>query len=281
MKTGVIDVGGGLRGIYGAGVLDYCLDQTIQFDYCIGVSAGGANLVSFLAGQKERNRLFYLDYSFRKEYMSVKNLLKMGSYVNLDYGYTVLSNLGGECPLDYPALCANSAEFVVVASEALSGKTKYFEKCDLKQDNYDILKASAALPVVGKPYVVGGVPYFDGGLNDPVPIEKAFADGCDRVIVILTRPRDFIRTPKKDERRAKLLRRKYPRTAENLQRRAERYNTEVALAKTYEEKGKALIIAPDDIAGLDTLTKDKAVLEQLYDKGYRDAAAIPDFLGMA
>lgn len=281
MKTGVIDVGGGLRGIYGAGVLDYCLDQTIQFDYCIGVSAGGANLVSFLAGQKERNRIFYLDYSFRKEYMSVKNLIKRGSYVNLDYGYTVLSNTGGECPLDYPALCANPAEFVVVASEALSGKTKYFEKCDLKQDNYDILKASAALPVVGKPYVVGGVPYFDGGLNDPVPIERAFADGCDRVIVILTRPRDFIRSPKKDEKRAKLLHRKYPRTAENLRQRAQRYNAQIALAKAYEEKGKALIIAPDDIAGLDTLTKDKAVLEQLYDKGYCDAAAIPDFLGLA
>jgi predicted patatin/cPLA2 family phospholipase len=280
MKTGVIDVGGGLRGIYGAGVLDYCLDKNIHFDYCIGVSAGGANLISFLAGQKERNRIFYLDYSFRKEYMSFKNLLKVGSYVNLDYGYTVLSNTGGECPLDYPALCANPAEFIIVASEALSGKTKYFEKCDLKQDNYDVLKASAALPVVGKPYVVDGIPYFDGGLNDPVPIEKAFADGCDKVIVILTRPKDFVRSPKKDERRAKLLRRKYPRTAENLRQRAQRYNEEIAMAKAYEEAGKALVIAPDDIAGLDTLTKDKTILEQLYNKGYHDAFKIPDFLGL-
>lgn len=278
MKTGVIDVGGGLRDIYGAGVLDYCLDENIFFDYCLGVSAGGANLVSFLAGQKERNRLFYLDYSFRKEYMSFRNLFKKGSYVNLDYGYTILSNSGGECPLNYPALQKNPAEFVVVASEALSGKTKYFEKCDLKQDNYDVLKASAALPLVGKPYVVCGVPYFDGGLNDPVPIEKAFADGCDKVIIILTRPKDFVRSPQKDEKRARLLHRKYPRAAENLRQRADRYNRGIALAKEHEKAGRALIIAPDDIAGLDTLTKDKTVLEQLYDKGYRDALRIPDFL---
>lgn len=278
MKTGVIDVGGGLRDIYGAGVLDYCLGENIPFDYCLGVSAGSANLVSFLAGQKERNRLFYLDYSFRKEYMSLKNLIKKGSYVNLDYGYTVLSNADGECPLNYPALQANPADFFVVASEAISGKTKYFRKSDLKQDNYDILKASSALPLVGKPYVVNGVPYFDGGLNDPVPIEKAFADGCDKVLVILTRPKDYIRTSKKDEKKAKLLRRKYPQAAENLRQRAERYNRGVALAKEYEKTGKALIIAPDDIAGLDTLTKDKAVLGQLYDKGYRDAVKIPDFL---
>lgn len=280
MKTGVIDVGGGLRGIYGAGVLDYCLSENISFDYCIGVSAGSGNLASFLAGQKERNRIFYLDYSFRKEYMSLKNLIKRGSYVNLDYGYSVLSNADGECPLNFPALQANPAEFFAVALEALSGKTKYFGKSDLKQDNYDILKASSSLPLVGKPYVVNGVPYFDGGLNDPVPIAKALADGCDKVIVILTRPRDFIRSSHKDEKKAKLLRRKYPFAAESLRRRAERYNGSVTLAKEYEKAGKALIIAPDDIAGLDTLTKDKAVLEQLYDKGYRDAGKIPNFLGL-
>ena len=278
MKIGIIDVGGGLRDIYGAGIFDYCLDENICFDYCIGVSAGGANLVSFLAGQKERNRVFYLDYSFRKEYISLKNFIKRGSYVNLDYGYTVLSNIGGEYPLDYPALCANPAELQIVASEAVSGKTRYFQKCDLKQDNYDVLKASAALPVVGRPYEVNGVAYFDGGLSDPVPVTRAFGEGCDKVVVILTRPRDYIRSSHKDERMARLVKRKYPKAAANLCNRAKTYNDAVALAKRYEKEGKALIIAPDDIAGLATLTKDKDVLKRLYDKGYEDAAKIPAFL---
>ncbi len=57
MKTGIIDVGGGFRGIYAGGVLDYCLDQKISFDLGIGISAGSANLCSYIAGQKGRNPL--------------------------------------------------------------------------------------------------------------------------------------------------------------------------------------------------------------------------------
>lgn len=102
--TGIVDVGGGLRGIYGAGIFDYCMEQGIHFDYCIGVSAGSANVCSYIAGQKGRNYQFYTDYSFRKEYMSMKNLLRQGSYINMDYIYGELSNTGGENPLDYEKL---------------------------------------------------------------------------------------------------------------------------------------------------------------------------------
>lgn len=66
MKYGVIDVGGGLRGIYGAGVLDRCLEEDLRFDLCIGVSAGSANMASYLAGQYGRNKPFYDEYSFRR-----------------------------------------------------------------------------------------------------------------------------------------------------------------------------------------------------------------------
>lgn len=90
--TGVVDVGGGLRGIYGAGVFDYCLDHQVQFDYCIGVSAGSANIASYLGNQKGRNYQFYMEYAFRKQYMSLHNLLHVGSYLNVDYIYGELSN---------------------------------------------------------------------------------------------------------------------------------------------------------------------------------------------
>lgn len=104
MKTGIIDVGGGLRGIYGAGVLDRCMEEGVRFDCCIGVSAGSANMSSYVAGQHGRNKPFYQDYSFRKEYMSVGNLVRKHSYLDLEYVYGALSNRGGENPLDYPAL---------------------------------------------------------------------------------------------------------------------------------------------------------------------------------
>ena len=91
MKLGIIDVGGGMRGIYAAGVMDACLKNNIHFDCCIGVSAGSANMAFYLAGQQGRNYLFYHDYSFRKEYMGLGELIKHGSFLNLPYIYGTLS----------------------------------------------------------------------------------------------------------------------------------------------------------------------------------------------
>ena len=98
MKTGIVDVGGGFRGIYAAGVFDYCLDRDIHFDLSIGVSAGSANVMSYLAGQRGRNYKFYTEYALRPEYMGAKNVLKRGSYIDLDYVYGTLSNSTGEYP---------------------------------------------------------------------------------------------------------------------------------------------------------------------------------------
>ena len=127
--TGIVDVGGGLRGIYGAGIFDYCMEQGIHFDYCIGVSAGSANVCSYIAGQKGRNYQFYTDYSFRKEYMSVKNLFQKGSYINMDYIYGELSNTGGENPLDYKKIEESDVELRVVATNATSCVSVRLRRC--------------------------------------------------------------------------------------------------------------------------------------------------------
>lgn len=278
MKTGIVDVGGGLRGVYAAGIFDYCLDMGIQFDFCIGVSAGSANVTSYMAGQKKRNYPFYTEYPFRKEYMSIRNFLFKRSYIDMDYLYGTLSNSTGENPLDYPSLKKSSAELVVVATNAQTGKAVYFDKGDLKQDEYDILKASSSIPFVCKPYEIDGVLYYDGALGDPVPVEKAFQCGCDKVVVILSKPKDVIRSPKKDNILADRIQKKYPLAAEQLKKRAEHYNQGVRLSKEYEAQGRVLIVAPDDTCGVDTLTKNREALQRFYEKGYRDAQAIPEFL---
>lgn len=278
MKTGVVDVGGGLRGIYAVGVLDYCLENGIQFDLGIGVSAGSANLASYAAGQKGRNYKFYTEYAFRRQYMGIGNFIFKHSFIDMDYVYGTLSYADGENPLDYPALRDNPMEFYIVATDARTGQAKYFDKGDIRQDDYDIFKASSAIPFVCKPYEVKGVPYYDGALGDPVPVEKAFQLGCDKVVVILTKPEQELRTPKKDEKLASFIRKKYPASAEKLCQRAVRYNESVALAQKYAKQGKVLIIAPDDTCGVDTLKKDKASLQRLYEKGYKDGQKILNYL---
>ena len=122
MKIGVIDVGGGMRASYGAGVFDWCMDNGIHFDYCAGVSAGSANVVSYLAGQRGRNYVFYTEYDMRDECMSFGNYVRTGNFVDLEYAYGELSNEGGEYPLDFRASLENPAEFKIVATSALTGK---------------------------------------------------------------------------------------------------------------------------------------------------------------
>lgn len=278
MKSGIIDVGGGMRGIYGAGVFDWCLDNDIAFDLGIGVSAGSANVASFAAGQRGRNYDFYTIYSLTKEYMGLGNFLRKGSFIDMDYVYGTLSNSDGKNPLDYDAIMENPMEFLTVAANAKTGEAKYFDKSYLAQDNYDIFKASSSIPFVNKPYFIDGVGYYDGAVADPVPVMKAIDEGCDKVVVVLTKPADRLREPGTDPLFSKLIKRKYPLAAEGLLKRAERYNEGVAIAKALMEDGNALVIAPSDTCGVDTLTRDAEAMKRLYEKGYEDAEAIADFL---
>lgn len=277
MKTAVVDAGGGLRGIYAAGVLDRCMEEGIHFDAGVGVSAGSANIASYFAGQKGRNYLFYTKYSARKEYMSLRNFLFKKSYIDMDYVYSVLSNDNGENPLDYAAMAANPAQFIVVATNAETGKVQYFDKNDMSQNNYDVIKASCSIPFVCHPYFINGIPYYDGALGDPIPIEKAFSLCCDKVVLILTKPKDVLRTPDKDRKLAARIRKKYPLAAAQLEQRAEKYNAGVDLAKRYEKQGKLLIVSPDDTCGMDTLTRNLEIMKRFYKKGVQDGEKIVSF----
>ncbi len=278
MKTGIVDVGGGLRGIYAAGVLDYCMEQDIKFDLGIGVSAGSANMASFAAGQRGRNYRFYTEYAFRKQYMGIGNFILKRSFVDMDYVYGTLSNSNGESPLNYSALQDNPMELWVVATDAVTGEAEYFNKKDFKQDDYSVLKASSSIPLVCKSYMVQGKAYYDGGLGDPVPIQKAFELGCDKVVLILTKPENQVRNSVKENKIAALIHKKHPEIAESLRRRAELYNKSVELAQKYAEQGRVLIISPDDTCGADTLKRDKEALERLYKKGLNDAQRILPFI---
>lgn len=281
MKTGVIDVGGGLRGIYAAGVLDTCLEDDVTFDFGIGISAGSANLCSYAAGQKGRNYQFYTEYSMRKDYMGFGPLIAKHSLFDLDYIYSTLSNSDGENPLNFQAISAGTMDLRFLATDAHTGKGKYFTKNDIHQDDYDVIKASCAIPVIGGPYEVNGIAYFDGALADPVPVAEAFHQGCDRVVLILTKPSVPLGKSRSDEALAKAMQRQYPIAAEQLRTRVTRYNASVDLAKQYQSQGKAIIIAPDDTCGVDTLTRNPSALRQLYEKGRQDGRRIKSFCNKA
>ena len=277
-KIGIVDVGGGFRGIYAAGVLDYCMHKGIWFDLGIGVSAGSANLASYCARQPQRNHKFYTEYGLRKEYMSAGNYLRKGSYLDLEYVYGTLTNSDGEYPIDYDTLMANPMELLTVATDARTGKAAYIPKQELVRDHYTAFMASSAIPGLCRPICIDGIPYYDGAPGDPVPVEKAFEMGCDKVVLILTMPEDMLRTPYKDQTMVRFVQRKFPETAKALRERAQKYNKGIELAKQYRSEGRLLIIAPDDTCGVHTLCRDSFKMCRLYGKGYVDAEKIAPFL---
>lgn len=274
---GLIDGGGGMRGVYTAGIYDCLLDNGIKIDYGIGVSAGAANMITYLAGQRERTLTFFAEYTFRREYMGFSNWLKKGYYLNLDYIYTTLTVRGGEYPLDYEAFAKNPCPFFVVATDAETGNPKYFTRADIAQDSYDVLKASCAIPAACRPYPVNGRLYFDGGVSDPIPYQKAFADGCDKIIVLITRPADYVKPKQKNMWLLSKFLRKYPEIVRRLESRHEAYNRAIAEIRELERQGKALLVAPSDCCGVNTLTKDKEAFLRLYQKGYGDGQKMKAF----
>lgn len=277
-KIGVVDVGGGYRGVYAAGVLDYCMHKGVWFDLGIGVSAGSANIASYCAKQPMRNRTFYTEYGLRKEYAGLGNYFRNRSYINLQYIYGTLTNSDGEYPIDHDTLMANPMEYLTVVTDALTGKPKYIPKQELIRDSYIPFMASSAIPGICRPVMLEGTPCYDGALGDPVPVEKAFQMGCDKVVLILTLPKDTVRKPGKDAKLTRRIRKEFPEAAKALTNRANKYNEGVALARKYAEEGKLLIIAPEDTCGVHTLCRDSYKMKLLYGKGYTDAEKIIPFL---
>lgn len=275
---GIIDVGGGMRGAFTAGIYDYLMDQKVQpFDYLLGVSAGSANMITYLAGQRGRNLRSYVDYAFRKEYMSFHNALKSGSYIDLDYVYTTVSGPQGEDPVDLAAFNASPARYEAVVTDALTGEPVYYDKSELSGGDFSVIKASCCVPGACKPYPVHGRLGYDGGVSDPVPYRHALEMGCDRLVVLLTRPADYRRPALAHEDVMKAMLRRHPATYAALLRRAARYNRDVAEVKKLAQQGKALLVAPSDITGMATLTRDKEAIERLYHMGYDQGPQVLEF----
>ena len=278
MVYSIIDVGGGMRDAFGAGVVDRLLDDSVDIGICVGVSAGASNLANYISGQRERTLRFFGLYPERKEYMSLRNLIFHGSYLNMRYIYEELSFPDGEDPWDVDAYTASGKDFTIVATDARTGEPVYFPKESIKPFEMRPIEASGTIPVLCRPTVIDGIPYFDGGLSDPIPFRKAFEKGADRVIIVITKRKDDFRSPGKDRLPARILERSYPAAGRALRTRAERYNAALREALQLEKEGRALILAPDDTCGVTTTKHRSDDVRRLYGKGYEAAGAVKLFM---
>ncbi|MCD7775620.1 MAG: patatin family protein, partial [Clostridiales bacterium] len=170
--TGIIDVGGGMKCAYSAGLYDFFMDNGIEFDYYLGVSAGSMNLLSYIAGERGRNIEIYRLSAEGDEYLSLSNLVHYGAYMNYDKVRENFYSDKGSNPFDFNSFFSSKKPFVISVTDAHTCQTVYFskEKDMLETDRtLDIVSASCCIPLASKPINIDGVPYFDGGVAEPIP----------------------------------------------------------------------------------------------------------------
>lgn len=256
--------GGTLRPIFSAGVMDALLDNNITFPYCIGVSAGITNGVSYISKQKGRNLEVVTKYRNDNRYLSYRNFLRCKSIFGLDFVFDEIPN--NLIPFDMDTYRKYPGKVLVGVTNAHTGKTEYLNGKDL-DDKDTMLRATCAIPLLFPVIKINGKEYYDGGLCDPIPIKKAIADGNTKHLIVLTQPKGYKKElSKKNILVAKLLNKKYPNLKTPLLNRHNHYNETVKFCEQLENEGKVLILRPE--YNLDSFEKDINKLKSSYDHGY-------------
>jgi predicted patatin/cPLA2 family phospholipase len=268
IDKGLILEGGGMRGVYTAGVLDCLLDKGLHFKYIYGVSAGACHACSYVSRQRGRAAGTVFNFLSDRRYGGFRNLLMTGDYFGAQFVYSDVPDR--LLPFDYDAFKASEQTLYATVTNVYSGEAEYRVLSDLKRD-MDWLRASASLPLLSRFVSPGGGKYLDGGVADSVPLAKSIADGHAENLVVLTRHRGYAKRPSK----SKLLRwryGKYPAFVRAAERRHLKYNEALELAETERAAGRALVIQPEAEVKIGRLEKNEAKLRALYDAGYSDAS---------
>lgn len=284
MKTGIVFEGGAFRTIFSCGVMDAFLANNIMPDYMIGVSAGAAYGVSYASGQAKRNYDIIMQFCHDKRYMGASNLINPSnkSYYGLKFAYDTIPN--ELVPFDYEAFDRYNShgEFIAVVTNVLTGRPEYMHVSAHDPQN-TVLQATCALPLLFPFIYINDTPYLDGGLSDSIPFEKAFADGCDRVVVVLTREDGYRKQTGRSTRAVAHAYMKYPELAKDLMKRARRYNSCLDRLAEYEKDGRVIVIRPDSTKGFSRLEKDLSKIDALYNDGFKKgmdiAGTVKSFYG--
>ncbi|MDE5823615.1 MAG: patatin family protein [Lachnospiraceae bacterium] len=270
IDCGLVLEGGGMKGMYTAGVLEYFMEKELYFKNCYGVSAGACHLCSYISKQKKRAYRVALDYLNDKNYCSVYSLMTTGDMFNADMCYNKIPNKLD--PYDYKAAAKYEGNAYAVVTNIRTGKAEYMPMREMYKDTIAV-RASASLPLISRNVKIGNEYYLDGGIADAVPIRKAIADGNVKNVVILTKEVGYIRKQTSPAMRnlIKLKYTKYPKIYELVSDRYARYNETLRFLDEEEKAGRAFVIRPQRPNDIGRVEKDRKKLEVLYELGYRDA----------
>ncbi len=266
-RTALVLEGGGLRGAYTAGALSWLVDNGISFDNAYGISTGAVYLLTYMKGSVDELRDFSVDYIRDRNVIGALALLRSGRIVNYDYLFRDI--LFGRLGYDLEPMKKNPMKAFIGLYDLQEGKTVYIP---VSQIDEKLVQASTTLPILGKIVECGGREYLDGGITDMIPIERAVQDGCDRCLVITTKPADYVRKPAKGVV-VSLMKRVYPQCANisaDYRIRHLNYRKQIDLIKKLGDEGKAAYICPSRHSNATRLGGSREDLMDLFELGRKD-----------
>lgn len=266
-KTSLILEGGTFRTIYTSGVLDAFLREDIMMPYIIGISAGAINLCSYISKQPERTMRVFTEYRHDKRYVGMRNFLTERSLFGLDFGWNVLPN---QLELfDWDTFRSYEGTALAGVTNANTGEVEFMDVQQMDTDS-QLLRATCAIPVLFPEIKLNGVPYYDGGLAAPIPVQHAIDRGYDKHVIVLTRPAGYYKAMDRQTKAAmQLLRKKHPKLVDVMLKRFEHYNEAVALCEQLERDGKAFIFRPP--YSIEGMEKDVSKMRANYRLGLHEA----------
>lgn len=276
-QAGLILEGGGMKGIYTSGVLDFFLDKGIEFSGCYGVSAGACSMCSYLSKQRKRAYHVNVDYLEQKAYCSMKSLLKTGDLFGADMCYGLIPDYLN--PYDHDTFNKYQGKAYAVVANIKTGQAEYMPLEDMRTDIVAV-RASSSMPLVSRNVKIGGELYLDGGIADSIPIRRSMKDGNKKNVIIMTKEEGYVRQPISAAELALIKARyiRYPKVYELMRERHITYNSTVQYIEEMQEQGNVFVIRPKQQSDVGRVEKDRAKLDALYEEGYRDGENCYDAL---
>ena len=276
--VGLVLEGGGMRGIFTAGVLDFFLDFGIRFDYIIGSSAGASNGLSYASGQRGRARALNSDFLEKYSYIGFMRLLKSGCI--MDYKLLFEDIPLRLYPFDFDSYISRQPRYIMCATSCADGCAHYFEKCSSYERTIAICRASCSMPFLCPIAKVDGECFLDGGIADSIPLAKSIADGNLRNVVVLTRNAGYRKHPEKLYI-PPFFYAHFPKLRTAICKRNAMYNEAMDFVERNEASGDALVIRPKRRLIASRIEKRAYILKDLYAQGYECAKDVflknPDF----
>lgn len=259
VDCGLVLEGGGMKGMYTAGVLEYFMEKDLYFQNCYGVSAGACHLCSYISKQKKRAYRVALNYLKNKDYCSMHSLLTTGDLFNADMCYNQIPNKLD--PYDYKTAAKYEGNAYAVVTNLQTGEPEYKPMREMYKDTLNV-RASASLPLVSRNVKIGDAYYLDGGIADAIPIRKAIADGNLKNVVILTKEVGYIRKQVSPVmlNLIKFKYAKFPKVYELTASRYVRYNETMRFLEEEEKAGKVFVIRPQKANDIGRIEKDREKL---------------------